>query len=360
MAAFHDDDGRRRGLPGWFFVLCLVGGAFFFFRYFGVAGLDQVSIYQKERPNQDQEFISYNESSVLGATGRFVGSSEVVLASTDNPFDEAKKVAESVVPRRRVRNLRIASWALDGFTPSKLANPTARLNLMRVIRQFDIIALQQIASIERDIVPRLADAANEAGRNYDYIIGEQTGPADRSEQLAFIFDVNRVKTDRRQTYTVADPDNQMLYDPMVAWFSAAEPPANQAWTFSVVNVRIDLSRAVQEVTLLPNIMSAVRMDGRGEDDVVMAGLFQADDEYLLPTIAGEATRAAVRSVPTDIFGRHQTANILMDTKMTSEYIGRGGAFDFLRVYNLSAAEAETISSHLPVFAEFTATEGGEL
>ena len=358
MAAFHDDHDHRSGMPGWFLVLSLVGGTFLFFRYFGVAGLDHISIYQKERRvSSDQEFISYNQTSTFPPTVNFVGTSDVIA---DDPFADALKVAETVVPRRRVRNIRIASWALDGFTPSKLANPIARQNLMRVIRQFDIIALQQIASVERDIVPRLADAANEAGRNYDYIIGQQTGPADQSEQLAFIFDVNRVKTDRKQTYTVADPDNQILCDPLVAWFRAAQPPSSQAWTFSVVNVRIDLGRAPQEVALMPGIMSAVRLDGRGEDDVVMAGLFQADDEYLLPTIAGEATRAAVRSVPTDIFGRHQTANIVMDTKMTSEYIGRGGAFDFLRVYNLSAAEAETVTSHLPVFAEFTATEGGEL
>ena len=111
---------------------------------------------------------------------------------------------------------------------------------------------------------------------------------------------------------------------------------------------------------MPNLMAAIRLDGRGEDDVVLAGLFQADDAYLLPTLSGPNVRAAVRSVPTDIFGRHQTSNVLVDSRLTSEYIGRGGAFNFMRAYELSAAEAETVTSHLPVFAEFTPTEGGEI
>jgi hypothetical protein len=227
-----------------------------------------------------------------------------------------------------------------------------------VIRQFDVVALQQIASVERDLVPRLVDAINQGEGRYDFVIGEPTGPTDRPEQLAFVFDATRVVVDRRQTYTVEDPDHQVTFDPLVAWFRAAQPDASQAWTFSLVNMRVDLARAPGEVALLPGMMAAIRNDGRGEDDIVLVGLFQADDAYLLPTIDGEKVRAAVRSRPTDIFGKYQTSNLLVDTATTSESVGRGGVFDYLRLYNLNLTEAETVTSHLPVFAEFTATEGG--
>ena len=328
-----------------------------FFRHFRVAGLDKVSIHPKPRARVQETFDAYNQS---GFTDTSFITKTFASPEPVDTFTAAREVAESVQRRRRVRNIRIASWALDGFNATKLGNSIARRNLVRVIRQFDVIALQQISSEERDLIPRLADEANEAGRQYDYVMSDMTGPTDRREQLAFIFDVGRIKIDRSETYSVDDPSDQMLYDPLVAWFQTTQLPAAEAWTFSLVNVRVDLSRAPQEVALLPNIMSAVRMDGRGEDDVVMAGLFQADDDYLLPTIAGDQVRAAVRIVPTDIFGRHQTSNVLMDTKMTSEYIGRGGAFNWMRVYNLNAPEAETLTSHLPVFAEFTAHEGGQL
>ena len=40
---------------------------------------------------------------------------------------------------------------------------------------------------------------------YDYVLGKSTGPEDRPEQLAFIFDTTRVRVDRQQTYTIQDP-----------------------------------------------------------------------------------------------------------------------------------------------------------
>ena len=269
--------------------------------------------------------------------------------------DESASIAPQVL--RRFKNIRIATWAMDGFGPSKLNSEVARRNLVRVVRQFDIIALQQVSSIERDLVPRIVDAVNEGSRRYDYVIGRPTGPKDRPEQLVFLFDVSRVHVDRSQTYTLADPDNQVTFDPLVAWFTTAQPAASEAWTFSLVNIRVDLSRAAAEVALLPSMMKSVKNDGRREDDVIMTGLFQADDSYLTSTFDNPSIAMAVRNVSTDVFNRHQTANILMDRQTTSEAIGRSGTFDFLRVYNLGVAEAEATTSHLPVYAEFTANEG---
>ncbi len=402
MSAFHDESSSSFRIPGWFVVICLIGAGYYFFQHYNIAGLDQIAVYPKdgnaEQTDYDTSFVGLSEpSGPLSSVALGLGSSSTtpfvstpsyladrsaqgtgVFTARNETFNErgnaklpidgnsftslrnTTNVGAPSSPRPRVRNIRIASWALSGFTPSKLANSLARRNLVRVIRQFDVIALQQITSQERDLIPRLVDAANEGGNRYEYIIGDQTGPKDRQEQLAFVFDTARIRADRRQTYTLADPDENLLYDPLVAWFQTAELPAADAWTFSLVNVRVDLGRAPIEVAMLSNVLSAVRADGRREDDVVMAGLFQADDAYLLPTVKGSDVRAAVRSVPTDIFGRNQTSNVLMDVQVTSEYIGRGGALDFLRVYNLSAAEAETLTSYLPVFAEFTAHEGGEL
>ena len=398
-------------------VLLLVGGGWYFFRHYQIQGLDGIAVRPK---SDDRDLVGlasfsgdqfpengFADQSVLNGSfgnpqfsnpdrfpGRFVDDSDLKSPFDGvNPF-RGKELTSSIGNDRRFspdvkgastkhRHLRIGSWALDGFGPTKLGNPVSRKNIVRIISQFDVVALQQIASIERDLVPRLVDEINQSQRKFDYVVGEASGPAARQEQLAFVFDTSRVRVDRKQTYTVADPQNQMTYDPVVAWFQASEPPASTAWTFSLVNVRVDLSRAPIEVALLPKVLKSVRADGRGEDDVVMAGLFQADDAYLVPTVADAAAsanaaalntialddrsysqsshvRAAVRSVPTDIFGRHQTSNILMDTQLCREFLGRGGALDFLRVYNLTLAEAEVVSSHLPVFGEFTAIEGGQL
>ncbi|WP_404309121.1 exonuclease/endonuclease/phosphatase family protein [Neorhodopirellula lusitana] len=387
-------DNRDGGHPlqAGIIVLLLVGGGWYFFRNYNVDGLDGVRISSKEnRPFDDLEspftFTSSTEEGTTRYRGASIRGDDSLRPSTARPSSDFA-VASDFEPdpiisspsdihsvsrvnslSRRSRyapaQLRVASWALDGFGPTKLASDLARKNLVRVIRQFDVIALQQISSLQMDLVPRMIDAINESSLGggaplYDYVLGPPTGPKDRGEQMAILFNPARVRVDRSQTYTVADPDNQMTYDPLVAWFRAAEPDEDLAWTFTMVNIRVDLSRAPREVALINQLFKSVREDGRGEDDVVIAGLFQADDAYLLPVVAGPQIRAAVTSTPTDIFGRHQTSNLLYDQGSTAEAIGRGGVYDFLRVYNLSAAQAQAVSSYLPVYAEFSPLEGSPL
>ena len=347
---FHqmDETPRSNPIPNLIVICVLVAGGVYFAQHYKVAGLDHLSIESKSVPKSD-------DSGALDEL-MFVSASESSRAYQAPDSFVADREQQSV----KFKPLRIGSWALSGFGPSKLADAQVRLNLVKIIREFDAIALQQINAAERDLIPRLVDEINEGGREFDYAMGRPCGPVEQPEHLAILFNINRLRIDRSQTYTVADPVNRMTYDPLVAWFQAAEPSSEAAWTFSFVNVRINLERAPIEVALLPGILSSVRLDGRGEDDVVMAGIFQADDAYLIPRVMGNDAVAAVRSTTTDIFNRHQTCNVVVDGQRTSEFIGRGGPVDFLRVFNLNLSEAEAISSHLPVFGEFTVNEGGNL
>ncbi len=373
-------------------LLLLASGGWYFFRNYDIDGLDQVNVSPKDSWTNDEQFLNSIEASTsidpnrsvrenpsldftnpahpitltsrstshLGAQGIQDGIYDFAPPKTSLPTSTS---LHSASPRHR--SIKVASWALDGFGPTKLSNASVRKHVAAVVRQFDVIGLQQIASIERDLIPRLVEVINggQVGSSYknryDYVIGESSGPTGRQEQLAFIFDTTQVLVDRRQTYTVEDPQDQMTFDPLVATFRAAQPDSQIAWTFSLVNVRIDLARAQNEVALLPGIASAVRNDGRGEDDVLMIGLFQADDAYLVPTMGG-AVRAAVVARPTDIHARYQTSNLLIDTVSTSEFLGRSGVYDYARGQDMNPIEAETVTSHLPVFADFTAHEGGTL
>ena len=375
------DESRSSPIPATLTVLLLVGGVAYFLMNYNISGLDSIKIEAKNESEAtwdwDDQDDDLGSTILVGTTSDYLPSSASFSSSSvlpnegASPFDSlgvlsptslASADENRVITRRvkRVKNLRIGSWALDGFGPSKLAAEEARQNIVRVAHQFDILALQQIRCFERDVVPRLVDAINEGDRKFEFVLGTTTGPRGQPEQLAFLFDTETVQVDRTQVYSVADPSNQMTYDPLVAWFRAVGPRRENAWTFSAVNVHINLQRASAEVALLPDIFSAVRLDGRGEDDVVMLGLFQADDRYMIPSIMGDGVVASILSTSTDIFGRHQTCNVLLHTERTSEYLGRGGTIDFLRRYNLSATEAETVSSHLPVYADFTAFEGGKI
>ena len=343
-------------------VLLLVGGGWHFFRHYDIQGLDQVSVAAKPRETAGTEaegepprqLASYRDPLLKGVPGISADGTGRNGGDLGGPATRGTKSAAG-----RFSNLKIASWALDGLGPTKLSREVVMANLIRVIQQFDIVAVQQVGVTERDIIPRLVNALNEDKPQFDFVIGSPTGPGDRPERMAFIFDTARVEVDRTQTYEVSDPLNALTYDPLVAWFRASEPPPDRAWTFTLVNVRIDLGRATEEVRRLPELLASIRRDGRGEDDVVLAGLFQADAATLLSTLSSSPIAAAVTGHPTDVRGRQQSSNLLVDRHRTTEFLGRGGVFDFLRAYNLDIADAEAVSGQLPIYGEFTVTEVGE-
>jgi hypothetical protein len=349
-------------LPRVLLLLCLAGGAFYFFKHFEIHGLDQVSVHSKSASSDEMQVpFSAGDGSVTAA--RWRSSEANSFALTPVAASSAAPVPLDDVPNLPVANpagryLRIGTWALGGFGPDKIQAPESFDRVAAVIQGYDILAVQQLRATQRDFVPQLAARASVGGRRFDFLLGPVHEPS--GEQLAFFFDTNRIVTDRTQLYSVADPDQRMTHDPLVGWFRAAEPPPEIAWTFSIVNVRIELPLARQETAELPRILAAVTRDGRGEDDCLLIGLFQADDVYVTATLRQPALRAAIKGTPTDIFARHQTSNVIYHNTLTSEAIGRAGVYDFLRRENLSLADAEQVSPYLPVWAEFSPREGGEL
>ena len=145
---------------------------------------------------------------------------------------------------------------------------------------------------------------------------------------------------------------------------ARGPPADQAFTFTLVNVHADLEDVAaeshsEELRALQAVFFSVRDDGRGEDDLILLGTFHTDDQRLgdLGRIPG--LLAAISGKPTNTRQTRQPDNLLFQLPATSEYTGRSGVFDVLREFNLTLEQALEISDHLPVWAEFSVYEGGD-
>lgn len=359
------------GFPLWR-LLALIGlavGGFWLHRHFEFQGLDQLSLSRRSGTSGEPR-----EAVLAGflpsVTAALTGSEEAASgndAAGATVLTTASAASRQAEPNAAEPNaaepehLRIATWALGGFGPQQARDPEVMRVFTSVIQRFDIVALQQVRSSHRDLLPSIVRQLNQSGRRYEYLAGpvQYTSSGETAgEQLVFLFDTERVVTDRTQLYTVADPENRLTYKPLVGWFRAASVDPQRAWTFSLVNVRVELARARQEVYELPRVIAAVQNDGRGEDDVIVAGMFQADHVYLTATLGQRRHALAIQDQKTDIFVRHQTSNIITDRQATTEAIGRGGVLDFLRYHNLSIAQAEHVSPYLPVFAEFTPWEGG--
>jgi len=254
--------------------------------------------------------------------------------------------------------IRIATFNLHLFGRHKVDNPFVVETLAKLLRQYDVIAVQEICTKQQDLLPVLVDRINQSDRQFDYMIGPRVGRTENKEQFGFIFDTSRVETDRLQLYSVDDPEDLLQREPLVGWFRCKALSPEQAFTFTLVNVHLDADLTDQEARVLPELIRSIHRDGRQEDDVILVGDFGASDSRL-HFLRTAGMNFALEGVPTTSHGTAMLDNIVMPIKATDEFNGRSGVFDFLRQYNLSIEQAHQVSDHLPVWAEFYANEGGQ-
>ena len=255
--------------------------------------------------------------------------------------------------------IKIASFNIQVLGRSKLAQPSVMEVLCDVVRRFDVVAIQEVRAREDDILPRFVRQINAGGRKYDFLIGPRLGRTQSKEQYAFVYDTATIESDRTALYTVADPGDLLHREPLVGSFRVRGPPPGEAFTFSLINIHTDPDEARQEVDALAQVERAVRADGRGEDDVILLGDLNADERNfgslgLLPNITW-----VISGVPTNTRGNQTYDNILFHRAATSEFTGMSGVVDLMRDYRLTLDAALEVSDHLPIWAEFSALEGGQ-
>jgi deoxyribonuclease-1-like protein len=276
-------------------------------------------------------------------------STAVVATSTQPP------------PPRGNDTIRVATFNIQVFGESKLNDAETMQTIVAILKNFDLVAIQEVRAVSQDVIPQLVALLNADGRfRYDYALGPRLGRTTSKEQYAFIFDMATIEIDRYKLYTVDDPDDLLHREPLVGWFRARGPSPEQAFTFSLAAVHTDPDEADRELDVLDDVFFAVRDDvQRREDDVIMVGDFNAKEASLreLGRIKG-LVKVVRGETPTNTLHNAQYDNILFHETATSEFNGRGGVFDFLRDYNLTLDQAERVSDHLPVWAEFSVYEGG--
>lgn len=313
------------------------------------------------------------ELPILGPLVQYLSSNQTVAGSAphDNAEQEyAKKTnglltslqalhssgstpAQIATARRPADKLLIATFNIQVFGTSKLAKNDAMAVIVDVIRQFDIVAIQEVRAKEDDILPKLIEMLNADGSRYNYLIGPRLGRTVSTEQYAFVYDTNRIEYDPKSVGTIHDPRDFLHREPMVARFRPRTNMPDRAFTFWLVNIHTDPDEVAAEVDALADVFQAMRSDPSGEDDVILLGDLNASETQLgrLGKIPG--IRWIVQgAVMTNTRQNKAYDNILFDGPSTSEYSGRWGVFNLEKNYQLTQDQALQISDHFPVWAEF--------
>jgi deoxyribonuclease-1-like protein len=273
-----------------------------------------------------------------------------------------RKASEaSEAPQGPLRpTLRIASFNLGRFDEAKLADPRIAGVLLRLLPQFDLLALQGVRGRNQGVLVRLVDQLKAAtGREYAFATCPSQ-PRDAIEHYsAFLYDGSRLDVDRSTVHFVDDPQGRLRIKPLVGLFRAKGPEPSQAFTFMLVNVEVDPDRVAEEVDRLADAYRAVRDNQPTEDDVILLGDLESDDQHLGRLGKMLNVVPLISAIATTVRGTQLLDNFLVDSRATTEFNGRVEVVDMMREFQLTQPQADAISEHLPIWAEFSVYEGGQ-
>lgn len=253
--------------------------------------------------------------------------------------------------------IKVGSFCVERVTAAKLRDPQLAELLTEIVWRFDVLALQGIQSEIQEWLPGVVDGLNARGRQFDYVLGPRAG-REHKQRYAFVFDTESVEIDRSAIYSVEDPDDLLTWEPLVAAFRAKRVAADEAFTFTLVNVRVSREEAKRELDLLAEVYRAVRDDGRDEDDVILLGaLFAGEESWgALGGVAG--LQGAIAGRATNVAGTEVWDNVLFARHATQEFRDGSGVIDLRSELRLGDRELLELSEHLPVWAEFGVVEAG--
>jgi len=258
-------------------------------------------------------------------------------------------------PARGGETIRVATFNIQVFGVSKMKKPNVTEALTRIVRRFDIVAIQEVRSKE-NILPEFVSMLNSDGSHYDYVIGPRQGRTSSKEQYVLVFDTERIEFVPGSLYVVQDPGDRMHREPLVGQFKV-RGGANP-FTFTLINIHTDPDETAIELDALDDVFRSVQRNATGEDDIILLGDLNVDEEKLgqLGRVQG-ITWVVKKDQMTNTRGNKSYDNILFQRGATVEFTGYAGVFNFKEEFGLSKTEALRISDHLPVWAEFSSVEG---
>ncbi len=260
-----------------------------------------------------------------------------------------------IIPERTPSTILVGSFNIQRLGPSKLGQPWVMDKFAEIIRRFDVIALQEITSLDQRTLPTLVELINRGGVNYSYTISPRIGreASGYYEQYAFVYDTTRIHGGPQFCYPVQDDADILHREPFVGRF---ETVGNQPFSFTLINMHTDPDEIAYELDVLADVYVNVRQFEYPEDDVLLLGDLNAAPSKFqkLGRIPGFAP--LIVDVPTNTRKNKTLDNILADRQTTREFTGRAGVIDLEQMFRLQLADVERISDHLPIWAEFSITE----
>lgn len=301
------------------------------------------------------------------------------------PVNRSPGFAPAVDPVR-APTIKIASFNIQVFGDSKASKSYVMDAIARVVRQFDVVAIQEIRTQDDNFISKfLQEYVNRDGTvRYDARVSSRLGRTPSTERYAFIFNTATINVHPTLCSVFPDPDDRLHREPYVALFQTRVVAPHKPFTFTLINAHTDPDEIPEELDALYYVFRDVqraKIGGATEDDVILLGDLntkvqaasryrsESGDRSLRPSDLGLLARIPgisplIRNQATMVSTNRLYDNMLLPSYTTVEFTGNHGVLD-LRTdlgypdgIQLTEKQARKISDHQPIWAEFRAIEGG--
>lgn len=276
------------------------------------------------------------------------------LVSTRSPATRLQGL-----PLRTPQTILISSFNIQVFGKKKLEDPWVIEKIIAIIRQFDVVAVQEVRAEDQTTIPRLIQLINSNGAKYDYLLGPRLGRTSSKEQYAYIYDTARVVSSPDAIYTIEDNADLLHREPLVARFVTRVPQGVRPFSFSLVNMHTDPDEVKTELPVMHTVLKGIREFeylSAHEDDVILMGDLNASPKQFGPLAQIPGIYWIIDSEPTNTIRKSIWDNMIFDRGLTNEFTGRSGVLDMCDMFGIKVDDALRISDHLPIWAEFTSQE----
>ena len=167
----------------------------------------------------------------------------------------------------------IATFNIQIFGVTKRQKKDVMDVLIKTVRHFDIIAVQEFRDKTQKTLPYFVKKINDMdGDKYEYIGSKRLGRTSSKERYAFIYNTKTVKFNDF-LYVYNDTDDVFEREPFVAYFSSGD------FDYVLINIHTKPDYAKSEINALDDVVKDAEAKLPNEKDFIVLGDFNADCTY---------------------------------------------------------------------------------
>ncbi|MFP3952213.1 MAG: endonuclease/exonuclease/phosphatase family protein [Candidatus Bathyarchaeia archaeon] len=246
-------------------------------------------------------------------------------------------------------SIQVAAFNIQIFGRSKRSKEEVMDVLSRIVREFDVVLVQEIRDASGETAPEFLEIINQReGNAYAYIESPRLGRTISKESYAYFYNTRRVNYSFSFVYN--DTSDVFEREPYIATFMSGN------FDFTLVGIHTKPDDAYNEIGNLTLVVSSLL---NGERDIIVLGDLNADGRYFDEEDTTNPLKAEeyywVISNDMDTMTRTDWTYdriILLNSTYGHEYVS-SGVFHFDKAYNITDEEfVWDVSDHFPVYAEF--------